>query len=65
MTDKMTVKACKTSKQIMVQLLQTGTDEKPSSKKPYPRYYSYFTIRLMTKTMFNLELRGQGTPPGA
>jgi hypothetical protein len=28
----MTVKACKTSKQIMVQLLQTGTDEKPSSK---------------------------------
>jgi hypothetical protein len=33
MTDKMTVKACKTSKQIMVQLLQTGTDEKPSSKK--------------------------------
>jgi hypothetical protein len=31
MTDKMTVKACKTSKQIMVQLLQTGTDEKPSS----------------------------------
>jgi hypothetical protein len=32
MTDKMTVKACKTSKQIMVQLLQTGTDEKPSSK---------------------------------
>jgi hypothetical protein len=32
MTDKMTVKACKTSKQIMVQLLQTGTDEKPSPK---------------------------------
>jgi hypothetical protein len=32
MTDKMTVKACKTSKPIMVQLLQTGTDEKPSSK---------------------------------
>jgi hypothetical protein len=32
MTDKMTVNACKTSKQIMVQLLQTGTDEKPSSK---------------------------------
>jgi hypothetical protein len=31
-TDKMTVKVCKTSKQIMVQLLQTGTDEKPSSK---------------------------------
>jgi hypothetical protein len=28
----MTVKVCKTSKQIMVQLLQTGTDEKPSSK---------------------------------
>jgi hypothetical protein len=32
MTDKITVKACETSKQIMVQLLQTGTDEKPSSK---------------------------------
>jgi hypothetical protein len=33
-TDKMTgyVKACKTSEQIMVPLLQTGTDEKPSSK---------------------------------
>jgi hypothetical protein len=31
-TDKMTVKVGKTSKQIMVQLLQTGTDEKPSSK---------------------------------
>jgi hypothetical protein len=30
MTDKMTVNACKTSKQIMVQLLQTGTDEKSS-----------------------------------
>jgi hypothetical protein len=34
-------------------------------QKPYSRYYSYFTIRLMTKTMFNLELRGQGTPTGA
>jgi hypothetical protein len=34
-------------------------------QKPYPRYYSYFTIRLMAKTMFNLELRGQGTPRGA
>jgi hypothetical protein len=32
MTDKMTVKTCKTSKQIIRQLLQTGTDEKPSSK---------------------------------
>jgi hypothetical protein len=36
MIDKMTVKACKTSKQIMVQLLQTGTDEKPSSKNRIP-----------------------------
>jgi hypothetical protein len=36
MTDKMTVKACKTSKQIMVQLLHTGTDEKPSSKHRNP-----------------------------
>jgi hypothetical protein len=34
-------------------------------QKPYPRYYSYFTIRLMTKIMFNSELRGQGTPTGA
>jgi hypothetical protein len=33
-------------------------------QKPYPRYYSYFTIRLMAKTMFNLELRGQGTATG-
>jgi hypothetical protein len=32
MTGKMTVKACKTGKQIIRQLLQTGTDEKPSSK---------------------------------
>jgi hypothetical protein len=63
MTDKMTVKACKTSKQIMVQLLQTGTDENPL-QKPYPRYYSYFAIRLMSKTMFNFERRGQGTPKG-
>jgi hypothetical protein len=30
-------------------------------QKLYPRYYSYFTILLMTKTMFNSELRGQGT----
>jgi hypothetical protein len=29
---KWQVKACKTSKQIRMQLLQTGTDEKPSSK---------------------------------
>jgi hypothetical protein len=65
MTDKMTVNACKTSKQIMVQLLHTGTDMKNPLQKPYPRYYSYFTIRLMTKTMFNSELRGQGTPTGA
>jgi hypothetical protein len=28
----MTDKACKPSKQIIRQLLQTGTDEKPSSK---------------------------------
>jgi hypothetical protein len=48
----------------MVQLLQTGTDENPL-QKPYPRYYSYFTVRLMTKTRFNSELRGQGTPTGA
>jgi hypothetical protein len=34
-------------------------------QKPYPRYYSYFTIRLMVQTRLNLELRGQGTPTGA
>jgi hypothetical protein len=32
MAGKMTVKGCKTGKQIIRQLLQTGTDEKPSSK---------------------------------
>jgi hypothetical protein len=36
MTDKMTVKACKTSKQTMVQLLQTGTDEKTLFKNRIP-----------------------------
>jgi hypothetical protein len=36
MTDKMTVKACKTSKQIMGQLLQTGTDENPLQKNRIP-----------------------------
>jgi hypothetical protein len=48
----------------MVQLLQTGTDEKPSSKTVSQVLNSYFTIRLMTKTMFNLGLGGQGTPTG-
>jgi hypothetical protein len=62
MTDKMTVKACKTSKQIMVQLLQTGTDEKPSSKT-VSQVLLIFSIN--DKTMFSLELRGQGTPTGA
>jgi hypothetical protein len=64
MTDKMTVKACKTSKQIMVQLLQTGTDEKPSSKT-VPQVLLIFYNSINDKTMFNLELRGQGTPTGA
>jgi hypothetical protein len=40
MTDKMTVNACKTSKQIMVQLLQTGTDERPSSKTVLLIFYN-------------------------
>jgi hypothetical protein len=62
MTDKMT--GYKTSKQIRMQLLQTGTDEKPSSKT-VSQVLLIFTIRLMTTTMSNLELRGQGTPTGA
>jgi hypothetical protein len=50
-----------------MQLLQTGTDDKPSSKtvSQVLLILSYFTIRLMSKTMFNLGLRGQGTPTGA
>jgi hypothetical protein len=32
MTDQLTVKSLQKSKQIIRQLLQTGTDEKPSSK---------------------------------
>jgi hypothetical protein len=64
MTDKLTVKACKTSKQIMVQLLQTGTDEKPSSKT-VSQVLLIFYNSINDKTMFNLELRGQGTPTGA
>jgi hypothetical protein len=63
-TDKMTVKACKTSKQIMVQLLQTGTDEKPSSKT-VSQVLLIFYNSINDKTMFNLELRGQGTSSGA
>jgi hypothetical protein len=63
-TDKMTVKACKTSKQIMVQLLQTGTDEKPSSKTVSQVLHIFYNS-INGKTMFNLELRGQGTPTGA
>jgi hypothetical protein len=64
MIDKMTVKACKTSKQIMVQLLQTGTDEKPSSKT-VSQVLLIFYNSINDKTMFNLELRGQSTPTGA
>jgi hypothetical protein len=64
MTDKMTVKACKTSKQIMVQLLQTGTDEKLPSKT-VSQVLLIFYNWINDKTMFNLELCGQGTPTGA
>jgi hypothetical protein len=59
MTDKMTVKACKTSKQIMVQLLQTD------SSKTVSQVLLIFYNSINDKTMFNLELRGQGTPTGA
>jgi hypothetical protein len=41
-------------------LLQTETDEKPSSKT-VSQVLLIFSTRLMTKTMFNSELRGQGT----
>jgi hypothetical protein len=64
MTDKMTVKACKTSKHIIMQLLQTGTDEKPSSKT-VSQVLLIFYNSINDKTMFNLELCGQGTPTGA
>jgi hypothetical protein len=47
-----------------MQLLQTGTDEKPSSKT-VSQVLLIFSTRLMSKTMFNSELRGQGTPTGA
>jgi hypothetical protein len=64
MTDKMTVKASTTSKRIIRQLLQTGTDEKPSSKT-VSQVLLIFYNSINDKTMFNLELRGQGTPTGA
>jgi hypothetical protein len=38
-----------------MQLLQTGTDEKPSSKT-VSQVLLIFSTRLMTKTMFNSEL---------
>jgi hypothetical protein len=44
MTDKMTVKACKTSKQIMVQLLQTAF---------HPRYISAFQQRRQLAKITN------------
>jgi hypothetical protein len=64
MTDKMTVKACKTSKQIMVQLLQTGTDEKPSSKT-VSQVLLIFYNSINDKNNGYLQLRGQGKPTGA
>jgi hypothetical protein len=48
----------------MAQLLQTGTDEKPSSKT-VSQVLLIFYNSITGKTMFNLELRGQGTPTGA
>jgi hypothetical protein len=64
MTDKMTVKACKTTKQIMVQLLQTGTDEKPSSKT-VSQVLLIFYNSINDENNGYLQLRGQGTPTGA
>jgi hypothetical protein len=48
----------------MVQLLQTGTDEKPSSKTVSQVLLIVYNS-INDKTMFNLELRGQSTPTGA
>jgi hypothetical protein len=64
MTDKMTVKACKTSKQIIRQLLQTGTDEKPSSKT-VSQVLLIFYNSINDKNNGYLQLRGQDTPTGA
>jgi hypothetical protein len=64
MTDKMTVKACKTSKQIIRPLLQTGTDEKPSSKT-VSQVLIIFYNSINDKNNGYLQLRGQGTPTGA
>jgi hypothetical protein len=47
-----------------MQLLQTGTDEKPSSKT-VSQVLLTFSTRLLIKTMFHSELCGQGTPTGA
>jgi hypothetical protein len=58
MTAKMTVKACKTSKQIMVQLLQTGADEKPSSKT-VSQVLLIFHNSVNEKKNGYLELRGR------
>jgi hypothetical protein len=46
---------------IMVQLLQTGTDEKPSSKTVSQVLLIFYNSINGKKKMFNLELRGQGT----
>jgi hypothetical protein len=58
MTAKMTVKACKTSKQIMLQLLQTGADEKPSSKT-VSQVLLIFHNSVNEKKNGYLELRGR------
>jgi hypothetical protein len=47
-----------------MQLLQTGTDEKPSSKTVYQVLLIIYNS-INDKTMLNLELRGQGPPTGA
>jgi hypothetical protein len=48
----------------MVQLLQTGTDEKPSSKT-VSQVLLIFHNSINDKNNGYLELRGQGTPTGA
>jgi hypothetical protein len=47
-----------------MQLLPTGTDEKPSSKT-VSQVLLIFYNSINGKTMFNLELRGQGRPTRA
>jgi hypothetical protein len=56
---KWQVKACKTSKQIRMQLLQAGTDEKPSSKTISQVLLIFFNSNYAVKVR-QRELRAGG-----